>query len=141
MMNPNDATKGGFVAVVEWPSGKLIKKIENVTSPSPTGSTSPMAHQTAMTADGKYLYVTDGVDGAIAKVDVNAGTSQKFPVGKEPHSIVISADGKTGYITVRHEPVENESSVFIYDMAKDQVTGRIPGIPAPLACGIILEQP
>lgn len=138
MMNPNDNTMGGYIAVVEWPSGKLIKKIENVTTASPTGNTAPMAHQTAMTPDGKFLYVTDGIDGAVVKVDVAAGTFKKIPVGKEPHSIVITPDGKTAYITVRHEPVENGSSVFVYDVEKDQVTDRIPGIPAPLACGLIL---
>ncbi|MBI5870852.1 MAG: YncE family protein [Actinobacteria bacterium] len=138
MMNPNDVSKGGYVSVVEWPSGKLIKKIEDVTSASPTGNMAPMAHQTAMTPDGKYLYVTDGIEGALSKVDVATGSVRKIPVGKEPHSIVITPDGKTAYISVRHEPVEGESSVFIYDVEKDTVTGRIPGIPAPLVCGLIL---
>jgi len=138
MFSPDNPTQAGYVAVVEWPSGNLIKKIENVTTPSATGSATPMAHQTAITPDGKYLYVTDGIDGAVAKVDLDTGITKKIPVGKEPHSIVITADGKTAYIVVRHEPVENEGSVFIYDVEKDQVTGRIPGIPAPLSCGIIL---
>ncbi|MHB8793196.1 MAG: YncE family protein [Thermoleophilia bacterium] len=138
MMNPNDVTKGGYVSVVEWPSGKLIKKIEDVTTASPTGKMAPMAHQTAMTPDGKYLYVTDGIEGALSKVDVANGTVRKIQVGKEPHSIVLTPDGKTAYISVRHEPDEGNSSVFIYDVEKDTVTGRIPGIPAPLVCGLIL---
>lgn len=138
MMNPNDVSQGGYVSVVAWPSGRLIRKIENVTSASPTGNMAPMAHQAAMTPDGKYLYVADGIDGALSKVDLATGSIRKIKVGKEPHSIVITADGKTAYISVRHEPVENGSSVFVYDVEKDEVTSRISGIPAPLVCGLIL---
>lgn len=139
MFNPKDPTMAGYVAKVEWPSGKLIKKIENVTKVAPGGS--PMAHQSQMTPDFKFLYVTDGAAGAVVKVDLTTDTIAKtIPVGKEPHSIVFSADGKTGYIAVRHEPVENESSVFIYDVGKDQVTDRIPGIAAPLICGLVWSQ-
>ena len=136
MFNPNDPTMAGYVAKVEWPSGKLVKKIENVTTVAPGGA--PMAHQTQMTPDFKYLYVTDGADGSVVKIDLATDTKLKtIPVGKEPHSIVFSADGKTAYISVRHEPVESESSVFVYDVEKDQVTDRIPGIAAPLICGLI----
>ncbi len=141
MMNPNDMNMAGYVAKVEWPSGKLVSKIENVTKAPTTGSVTPMAHQTAVTPDGNFMYVTDGIDGAVVKIDLNTEKIVKtIPVGKEPHSIVITPDGKTAYITVRHEPVENESSVFVYDVEKDQVTSRIPGIAAPLACGLILAQ-
>ena len=140
MFNPNDSSMAGYLAKVEWPSGKLIKKIENVTTASTSGS-KPMEHQTEVTPDGKFMYVTDGIDGSVVKVDM--ATEQKIksvPVGKEPHSIVFSSDGKTAYITVRHEPVENESSIFVYDVEKDQVIDRIPGIPAPLACGLVLAE-
>ena len=115
-------------------------KIENVTKASPSGS--PMAHQMEMTPDGKFLYVTDGLDGAVVKIDLSNDTIVKsIPIGgKEPHSIVFSADGKTAYIAVRHEPTENESSVFVYDVTKDQVTERIPGIAAPLVCGLVYQQ-
>ncbi|MHB1326504.1 MAG: YncE family protein [Thermoleophilia bacterium] len=136
MFNPNDPTMAGYVAKVEWPSGKLVKKIENVTKVAPGGT--PMAHQSQMTPDGKFLYVTDGADGSVVKIDLGTDTIAKtIPVGKEPHAIVFSADGKTAYISVRHEPVENQSSVFVYDVEKDQVTDRIPGIPAPLICGLV----
>lgn len=138
MFNPNDPSMPGYVAKVEWPSGKLVSKIENVTKAATSGTATPMAHQTEVTPDGKYMYVTDGIDGSVVKIDMATEKIVKtIPVGKEPHSIVFSADGKTAYITVRHEPVENESSVFVYDVEKDQVTDRIPGIGAPLICGLI----
>jgi len=142
MFNPNDPTMPGYVAKVEWPSGKLVSKIENVTKASTTGSATPMAHQTEVTPDGKFMYVTDGLDGAVVKIDLSTDTIVKtIPVGKEPHSIMFSPDGKTAYITVRHEPTQDLSSIFIYDVEKDQVIDRIPGIPAPLACGLIVAQP
>lgn len=140
MFNPNDPSMAGYLAKVEWPSGKLIKKIENVTKASTAGS-KPMEHQTEVTPDGKFMYVTDGIDGAVVKIDMTTEQIVKtVPVGKEPHAIVFSSDGKTAYITVRHEPVENESSIFVYDVEKDQVIDRIPGIPAPLACGLVLAE-
>jgi len=140
MFNPTNPAEAGYVAKVEWPSGKMVKKIENVTKAPTSGTATPMAHQTQVTPDGKFMYITDGIDGAVVKFDMDSETVVKtVPVGKEPHSIVFSGDGKTAYITVRHEPIENESSVFVYDVEKDQVIDRIPGIPAPLACGLIFE--
>lgn len=139
MFNPKDSTVAGYLAKVEWPSGKLIKKIENITKPSPSGA--PLSHQLALTPDGKYIYVADGIDGSLVKIDASTDKVVKtIPVGKEPHSLVFSSDGKTAYIAVRHEPVENESSVFVYDVEKDQVTDRIPGIAAPLICGLVLAE-
>ena len=139
MFNPNNTAEAGYVAKLKWPSGEFVSKIDNVTKPSPTGG--PMAHQSQVTPDGNFMYVTDGVDGSVVKIDMNTEKIVKtIPVGKEPHAIVFSADGKTAYIAVRHEPTENMSSVFIYDVANDQVTDRIPGISAPLICGLILQQ-
>ncbi|MHB8858339.1 MAG: YncE family protein [Thermoleophilia bacterium] len=141
MYNPNDPTASGYVAKVKWPSGELVSKIENVTNPSNTGTAVPMAHQMEMTPDGKYIYVTDGEDSSIVKID--AATDKvlgRFPAGKEPHSIVFSADGKTAYIAVRHDPIPDQSSVFVYDVASDKVIDKIAGIPASLVCGLILSQ-
>ncbi len=141
MFNPNDPNQAGYIAKVSWPDGKLISKIENVTKAPGTGSAAPMAHQSEVTPDGKYMYVTDGIDGSVVKIDMSTEKILKtIPVGKEPHSIVFSSDGKKAYIAVRHEPVENESSVFVYDVDKDQVIDRIPGIQAPLICGLILDE-
>ena len=139
MFNPNNPAEAGYVAKLKWPSGEFVSKIDNVTKPSPSGG--PMAHQSQVTPDGNFMYVTDGVDGSIVKIDMNTEKILKtIAVGKEPHGIVFSADGKTAYIAVRHEPIENQSSVFTYDVTNDQVTGRIPGISAPLICGLVLQQ-
>lgn len=139
MFNPKNSAEAGYVAKIEWPSGKMVSKIDNVTQPSPTGA--PLSHQSQVTPDYKWLYVTDGVDGSIIKINLDTETVDKrIPVGKEPHSILFSSDGKTGYIAVRHEPDENQSSVFVYDVEKDQVIDRIPGIKAPRICGLALEE-
>lgn len=136
LMNPGLSNQAGSVVKVEWPSGKLVKRIENVTMPAPRDT--PIVNDVEMTPDGRFLYVTDGVQGALVKIDQETDTIVKtIPVGKEPRAIIFSADGTTGYITVMHEPVENESSVFVYDVVKDQVVDRIPNLAAPIASGLV----
>jgi YVTN family beta-propeller protein len=139
MYNPANPQEPGYVAKIEWPSGKLVKKIENVTKPGG----GPMAHQSAISPDGKYLYVTDGADNALVKIDVSTDTVAKsIPLGNgDVHSIVLSADGETGYLAVRHAPDQDQSSIYVMDMQKETVTETIPGIPAPLICGLVLQQP
>lgn len=140
MFNPTNPLEPGYVAKIEWPGGKLISKIDNVTKPSPEGK--PLSHQSVMTPDGKTMYVADGIDSAIVKIDVATDKILKtIPLGSgEPHAMVISSDGKTGYVGVRHAPDENQSSVFIMDMEKETITGTIPGIQAPLICGLVLQE-
>jgi len=140
MFNPNNSQEPGYVAKIEWPGGKLISKIDNVTKPSPEGK--PLSHQSVLSPDGKTLYVADGIDGTMVKIDVASDkilTSIAMGTG-EPHAMVISADGKTGYIAVRHAPDQNQSSVFVMDMEKETITGTIPGIQAPLICGLVLQE-
>ena len=139
MFDPQHPETAGYLAKIDWPSGKLIKKIADVTATSPGGE--PLSHQMAVTPDGKYIYVADSVDGKLVKIDTsNDQIIKTIPVGKEPRSIVFSADGKLAYIAVCHEPINNESSIFVYDVRKDEVVGRIPGIAAPLVCGIVLAE-
>lgn len=144
MFDPNDKSVAGYLAKVDWPSGTLQKKITGLTQPSSSGAT--LQHQIAETPDGKYIYVTDGNDGAIVKVDASTDQILKTvqlrgPGGtEEPHTIVFTSDGKTAYITVRHSPTADQSSVFVYDVQKDQVVDRITGIQAPLICGAVLQE-
>lgn len=140
MFNPNNTQEPGYVAKIEWPSGKLVSKIDNVTKPSPQGM--PMAHQSVMSPDGKNLYVTDGIDSAVVKIDASTDRIVKsIPMGGgEPHAMVISSDGKAGYVAVRHTPDPNTSSIFVMDLQKETVIDRIPGIQAPLICGLVLEE-
>ncbi len=133
----NMSANPGYIAKVTWPDGKLVSKIENITKPSPELT----VHQSEVTPDGKYLYVTGGADDTLIKIDMETDqVVKKIPIGGETHSIVFTPDGKTAYIAVRHQPTENESSIFVYDVEKDQVTDRIPGIKAPLICGIVLAE-
>jgi len=137
MSDSKNPSAAGFVAKYDWPSGTFIKKIDNVTKASPSGA--PLAHQAEMTPDGKFLYVMDSVDGSVVKIDTATDQVVKtVPVGKDPHAIVFSSDGKTAYIAVRKEPDEKSSSVFVYDVEKDQVIDRIPGIGAPQVCSLVL---
>jgi len=127
----------GYIAKVTWPEGKLVSKIENITKANPGLS----VHQDEVTPDGKYLYATGGADNTMIKIDLDTDQIVKtVDVGAETHSIVFTPDGKTAYIAVRHYPTENQSGVFVYDVATDTVTDRIAGIDAPLICGLILAQ-
>ncbi len=139
MFDPDHPETAGYLAKIQWPGGRLIKKVEDVTRPAPGGES--LSHQMAATPDGKYLYVADSIDGKLVKIDTtNDQIIKSVPAGKEPRSIVFSADGRLAYIAVCHEPVDNESSVFVYDVKKDEVVARIPAIPAPLVCGIVLAE-
>lgn len=139
MFNPSDPSIPGYVAVIEWPSGKLISKIDNVTAPSPDGA--PLAHQAESTPDKKFLYVTDGVDGKVVKIDMEKEEIVKeIKTGGEPHSIVFTADGKTAYIAVRGYPDKGVSGVFVLDVEKDEITRKISGITQPLICGLIIDE-
>ena len=139
MFNPQDPNEAGYIAKLNWPSGTLVSKIQNVTNPSPSGGY--MAREIEVTPDGKYMYLADGADGSLVKIDMATETViKRVPIGGEPHSIVFSSDGSTAYISVRHMPVEDGSSIIVYDVAKDQVIDRIPGIPAPLVGGLVLQE-
>ncbi len=139
MFNPDDPTIPGYVAKLDWPSGQLVSKIENVTAPSPTGA--PLAHQAESTPDKKFLYVTDGVEGQVVKIDMtNDQIVKRIDTGYEPHAIVFSADGETAYIAVRGYPDKSGSGVFVMDVATDQITKRISGITQPLICGLVLDE-
>lgn len=127
----------GYIAKVKWPSGELVSKIENVTQANPGLS----VHQNEVTPDGKYMYVTGGADNTLVKIDMATDEIvDTIAIGGETHSIVFTEDGKTAYIAVRHQPVEDECSIYVYDVEKDEIIERIPGIKAPLICGIVLEE-
>ncbi|HDZ60014.1 MAG TPA: YncE family protein [Actinobacteria bacterium] len=133
----NMTSSPGYIAKVTWPEGKLVSKIENITTANPGLS----VHQDEVTPDGKYLYATGGADNTMIKIDMDTDEIVKtIDVGAETHSIVFTPDGKTAYIAVRHYPTENQSGVFVYDVETDTVTDRIAGIDAPLICGLILQQ-
>ena len=139
MKNAADESQAGYVAKVNWPEGTLVKKIENVTQPQPG---KVIAHQAEATPDGKFLYVTDSGAGALIKIDMSTDEVIKtVPIGgKEIHSIVFTPDGKTAYLAVREVPDATQSSVFVYDVEKDEVIDQIPGIPPTKVCSIILQQ-
>ena len=75
LMNPGLSNQAGSVVKVEWPSGKLVKRIENVTMPAPRDT--PIVNDVEMTPDGRFLYVTDGVQGALVKIDQETDTIVK----------------------------------------------------------------
>lgn len=133
----NMTAEPGYIAKVTWPEGELVSKIENVTQANPGLS----VHQNEVTPDGKYMYVTGGADNTLVKIDMDTDQIvDTIAIGGETHSIVFTEDGKTAYIAVRHQPVENECSIYVYDVEKDEVIERIPGIQAPLICGVILQE-
>jgi YVTN family beta-propeller protein len=81
---------GGYVAVVDPRAHKLISKIQ-----LPEGSL-PMG--TAISPDGKEVYVSTGRANAVAVID--SGTSAvtaTIPVGKRDWSIALSPDGAKLY--------------------------------------------
>jgi YVTN family beta-propeller protein len=56
----------------------------------------------AVSSDGKTAYAVLDNNNTLAKIDLTAATpakSAEIRVGNVPHSVVISADGKTGYVS------------------------------------------
>ncbi|RJQ44921.1 MAG: YncE family protein [Gaiellales bacterium] len=141
MKNPDDENEAGYIAKLDAETYELVMKIEGVTEAQPG---KVVAHQMEMTPDGKYIYVADSGTGSLVKIDVATDeVVDRIALGggaKEVHSIVFAPDGKTAYLTVREVPDANSSSVFIYDVESDTVTGQIQGIPSSKICAVMLVQ-
>jgi YVTN family beta-propeller protein len=81
---------GGYVAVIDAAAHKLVSKIQ-----LPQGSL-PMG--TAMSHDGKELYVSTGRGNAFAIIDTTTNSiTDTIPVGKRAWGIALSPDGSKLY--------------------------------------------
>ena len=88
---PPDRTADG-IGVVDVKLGKLLRVIQGGTDPE----------QTAISADGRRLFVANEDAGQASVIDVNDGrVIARVPVGGEPEGVELRPDGKRGVRDVR----------------------------------------
>jgi YVTN family beta-propeller protein len=81
---------GGYVAVIDTAAHSVLSKIQ-----LPQGSL-PMG--TAVSSDGKQLYVSTGRGNAVAVIDTGKNSiSEMIPVGKRAWGIALSPDASKLY--------------------------------------------
>ena len=84
----------------------------------------------AVAPDGKTAYSVLDINNTLAKIDLTASTpieGAQVRVGNVPHSVVISADGTTAYVSNEAGRIANVNDVQQYSdgtpVVADQVTG------------------
>src|SRR5579883_263634 len=99
-----------------------------------TGSTS-YPGGIAISRNGKSVYALLNQNNTLAKIDLTAGTpmqGEQIRVGNAPHSILISSDGKTAYVSNEGGRAATEGDFQIYSagteiVADPQVGAAITG--------------
>jgi YVTN family beta-propeller protein len=91
------------------------------------------SHRLALTADDRFLLVTNQDEGTVSVIDV-AGLSKarEIQVGKTPGPIAISALAGIAYVAV-------DGAIVAIDPERDVPVARIEGVPGITALGITLD--
>lgn len=108
------------VMVVDAKAHKVLKKIQIPgNGPKPMGS--------AISPDGKFVYVTNGRGKTVSVIDTGADSLvATFEVGERPWGIGVSPDGKRIYTA--NGP---DGRVSVIDAAEHRVIQRLPAGKAP----------
>jgi YVTN family beta-propeller protein len=108
------------VMVVDAKAHKVLKKI-----PIPGDGAKPMG--SAISPDGKFVYVTNGRGKTVSVIDTGVDSLvATFEVGQRPWGIGVSPDGK--HIYTANGP---DGTVSVIDAADHRVIARIPAGKAP----------
>jgi YVTN family beta-propeller protein len=103
------------VAVIDTATNTIVKTVLVANS----GGTTPDG--VAVTPDGKYVYVTNGING-VAVIDATSNAVvETVPVGTSPAGVAVTPDGK-------HVYVANQGSDFVavIDTANNTVVATVP---------------
>jgi len=122
---------GGFVAVVDVASKKVVSKINNVGN---------FIHRAAITPDGSELWQSDGSElmggkavgvgyaeagaspGGVSIVDLKTGKVKDFVItGGNPHDVDFTPDGKYAVVAVRQVPEQDDSSLVIVNTESKRI--------------------
>lgn len=122
---------GGFVAVVDVKTKKVVSKINNVGN---------FIHRAEITPDGKELWQSDGSElaggkavgvgyasagaspGGVSIVDLATGKVTDFIItGGNPHDVDFTPDGKYAVVAVRQMPERDDSSLMIVNTKTKRV--------------------
>ena len=117
------SSNGKLVCVPEFGTNK-IAIIDTATDTVVTEFTADAniaarTHACWVTRDGGRLYATNTATNNVAGLDAKTGNLLfNLPVGDNPSEILVTPDGKTGYVTVR-----NEHKVKVIDLTIPALTG------------------
>lgn len=122
---------GGFVAVVDVATKKVVSKIDNVGN---------FIHRAEVSPDGKELWQSDGSElaggkpvgvgyasagaspGGVSIIDLETGKVKDFVItGGNPHDVTFTPDGDYAIVAVRQMPERDDSSLMIVNTKTKRV--------------------
>lgn len=119
-----------FISVIDVTRHEVIKKIQvdrvpgiNRLDPAKYLKEIKGNFQPVLSADGRYIYTTDGDLGILAVIDTREDRVVKvIRIGKDPWRMYMSHDGKYG-ITVNN----GDETISIIDLTKNEVVATLEG--------------
>lgn len=92
------------VAEVSYASGRIARLLATGRNPD----------RLVLSGDGRELYCTDRDDGTLSIVSLESGNRTSIPLGKRPHGLAVSPDGRAAYIgsldgTIYHVALETRT--------------------------------
>src|SRR5688500_9667890 len=121
---PLDRTADG-IGLDDVREGKLLRVIQGGTDPE----------QTAITADGRRIFVANEDAGQASVIDVSNGrVVARVPVGGEPEGVDLRPDGKVVYVTS-----EEDNQVAVIDAATAKLITTFKAGPRPRATGFLAD--
>jgi YVTN family beta-propeller protein len=119
---PPDRSADG-IGVVDIAQGRLVRVIQGGTDPE----------QTAISADGRRLFVANEDAGQASVIDVSDGrVVATVPVGGEPEGVDLRPDGKVVYVTS-----EEDNQVAVIDAVTAKLLTTFKAGPRPRATGFL----
>ena len=119
---PPDRSADG-IGVVDIAQHKLLRIIQGGTDPE----------QTAISGDGRRLFVANEDAGQASVIDVSDGrVIARVPVGGEPEGVDLRPDGRVVYVTS-----EEDNQVAVIDAASARLITTFKAGPRPRATGFL----
>ena len=121
----------GTTGSVAIPCGVPVSFIDNFAYNAPT-YTVPTSYPTgiATTSDNSTAYVVLNFNNELAKIDLTEATPVEGPtvrVGNVPHSVVISPDGTTAYVSNEAGRIANSADFQLYSNGTNVVASPVTG--------------
>ena len=114
------------VAIIDTTTNTVVKTVLVETT-----SVDAILGGVAVTPDGKYVYMTNGI-GSVTVIDTASNTIVKtVPVGTTPSGVAVTPDGKHVYVTN-----QGSNGVSVINTASNTVVATVP-VAAPSAISII----
>ena len=114
------------VAIIDTTTNTVVKTVLVETT-----SVDATLRGVAVTPDGKYVYMTNGI-GSVTVIDTASNTIVKtVPVGTTPSGVAVTPDGKHVYVTN-----QGSNGVSVIDTASNTVVATVP-VAGPSAISII----